>query len=45
MFIFIRLRNRDAIPISVIIYETENVGFRVFSGKNLYAFYKFLQET
>jgi len=36
MFIFIRLRNRDVIPISVIIYETENVEAFTFFPEKIY---------
>ena len=36
MFIFIRLRNRAVIPISVIIYETENVKAFTFFPEKIY---------
>ena len=37
MFIFMRLRNRDVIPISVIIlYETENVKPFTFFPEKIY---------
>lgn len=47
MFIFIRLRNRDVIPISVIIYETENGKAFTFFPQKIYMLFMslFMQET